>query len=451
MKIRTKLALILSGGIATAAVVSALVFMRMQTVQITNAEEAKTVVLVDSVRQMAGEAQLANDPLMLLDYLEFLRDGREDVYHCRVLMGDRWQDVGGKAIQDPPGGTTVRVVEIPTKNAATRSAVEIHFLSRLLEERKQKALKAGFLQVGEAGGAVFLIGLLISFFVARSMTRRLVVIEETVEAVAEGKLGQVAEAGGHDEIARLARGVNMMSEKLREVEQMKKTFIASVTHELRSPLGAIDAQAKQMLNSGAERPETDRGNLERIRKNANRLEHFVTNLLEMSKIERGKLDFRPRRGEIGPLVEDTALFFAPRAKEAGLTLDHSVIGELPPMRLDADLISQVLTNFVSNAIKFTRKGGRITVSAHRDENGNGPNIECAVTDTGVGIPEEALKRVFSPFERVRNPLRATGAGLGLAISKSIIEMHGGTVGVSSELKKGSRFYFRIPIEKGKIA
>ncbi|PCI36622.1 MAG: hypothetical protein COB53_08945, partial [Elusimicrobia bacterium] len=371
MKIRTKLVLILSGGIAAAAIVSALVFMRIQASQINRAEQAKTRVLIDSVQQMADEAQLANDPLMLLDYLEFLRDGREDVYHCRVLMSDQWQDVGGKTMKPPKGGTTIHVVEIPTKSAATTKAVEIHFLSSLLEDRKRDALTASFVSVTEAAGAVFLVGLLISILLASSMTRRLVAIEETVEAVAEGKLGVVAEAGGRDEIARLARGVNMMSEKLREVEQMKKTFVASVTHELRSPLGAIDAQAKQMLRSDTVRSDADKGNLERIRKNANRLEHFVTNLLEMSKIERGKLDFHPRRGEIAPLVEDTALFFAPRAKEAGLTLEHDVLGELPSLRLDSDLISQVLTNFVSNAIKFTRKGGRITISARTVENGSG--------------------------------------------------------------------------------
>ncbi len=451
MKIRTKLGFILSGGIATATLLSALVFIRIQTNQINQSEEEKTRALIDSVKQMAGEAQLAADPLMLLDFLEFLRDGRDDIHHCRVFMGERWQDVGGKAMKEPPGGTLTRVVEIPTKNTNKRSAVEIHFLASLLRERKQSTLLASSIQVAQAGAAVVLMGLLISFFLARSMTGRLVAIEETVEAVAEGKLGVAAEASGSDEIARLARGVNTMSEKLREVEQMKKTFIASITHELRSPLGAIDAQVKEMLRVDSMRSEADVGNLQRIKRNANRLEHFVTNLLEMSKIERGKLDFHPRKGEIGTLVEDTALFFAPRAKEAGLTLEHELLGELPGLRLDADLISQVLTNFVSNAIKFTRKGGRITVSARPVENSNGREIECAVTDTGVGIPKEALQRVFSPFERVRNPLHATGAGLGLAISKSIIELHGGTVGVSSEVKKGSRFFFRLPLENGKIA
>ena len=115
---------------------------------------------------------------------------------------------------------------------------------------------------------------------------------------------------------------------------MKKTFVASVTHELRSPLGAIESQVRELMADPA-RAQSDRESLERIRKNASRLEHFVTNLLEMAKIERGKLEFSPKAGALGPIVEDTALFFTPRAREAGIDLF------LPPLNLCTDNAAMV--------------------------------------------------------------------------------------------------------------
>ncbi|MFH1726460.1 MAG: HAMP domain-containing sensor histidine kinase [Elusimicrobiota bacterium] len=453
MSIRTKLALVLSAGIAAATAAAGMGFVQLQRSALRGAEEEKTRLLMESVGRISGESLLAGDPLMLLDYLAFLRRDRPEVHHCRVRLGGGWQDVGGKAPPQPPGGTVMRAVSTPAPDADRRRglpavSVEVYFSSRVLADRERAAFEAMVRNVSRSGGIVVLAGLLLSILLSRTMTRRLVRIEGTLEAIGKGRLGEVADAGGSDEIARLARGVNEMSEKLKELEQMKKTFIASVTHELRSPLGAIESQVKAMLFDPPATEEEGRRSLERIRKNATRLEHFVANLLEMSKIERGKLDYRPRPADLGSIVEDTALFLEPWAKEAGLSITTDVEPGLPTVRIDPDLIAQVLTNFVSNAVKFTRPGGRIRVTARRTPVGTPgpPGVECAVKDTGVGIPAEALGSIFSPFERVRNPIRATGAGLGLAISKSIIETHGGTIGVESKVGVGSRFRFLLPLK-----
>jgi two-component system phosphate regulon sensor histidine kinase PhoR len=267
-------------------------------------------------------------------------------------------------------------------------------------------------------------------------------IEKVLREIGEGKLGVQTPVSGRDEIAELAHGVNAMSARLIEVDEMKKTFVASVTHELRSPLGVIESYVKILLSSQTQLDAQGRSSLEKIGASAERLSHFVTNLLDMAKIERGKLDFSPRPSDIASVVEDTVSFFKPRAEELGIRLGCDSEKGLPPLSMDPDLIAHVLTNLLSNALKFTRPGGAVSVELKR-LNGN---IECAVRDTGVGIPSEAVVRIFTPFERVKNPLRSTGVGLGLAISKSIVELHGGDIGVTSVPQEGSRFYFNLPVK-----
>lgn len=215
-----------------------------------------------------------------------------------------------------------------------------------------------------------------------------------------------------------------------------------MSHELRSPLEAIDSHARGMSAQLHGLDDATRARLESIHKNASRLGHFVSSLLEMSKIERGRLDYAPKPSELEPLIRDLVLFLAPRAAEAKLSLSAEVEPGLPVFSFDPDLITQVLTNLVSNALKFTPAGGKVLVSVKREGPGK---VICSVEDTGVGIPPEALQQIFAPFMRIPNSMRANGTGLGLSISKKIVETHGGRIAVESSAGKGSRFYFELPL------
>lgn len=439
MRIQAKLALILSLTVAASVAATAAAFVGLQRRALARAEAEKEALLLDGVRKVAGESLLAKDPLMLISYVTALRRDRPEVRAARVRLDGEWQAVGPAPA---PGEGETRLVEASYAGPPARqTAVEVTLSKALLLERERReadALVSGVLRVA---GAAVLAGLLLSYPLALTLTRRLVAIEGALDEIGRGRFASVPETAGSDEIARLARNVNVMSERLKELEEMKKLLVASVSHELRSPLGAIEAKLKELLAGPAVIDEKERAGLQSIRKHASRLEHFVSSMLELSKIERGKLEYAPRMAELGPVVEDAAAFFAPKAREAGLTLEAAVAPGLPAFVFDPDLVAQVLANLISNAVKFTRSGGRVKVDARRE----GPRAVVSVTDTGVGIPEEARARIFTPFERVANPLRATGTGLGLAISKAIVERHGGTIRVESEPGKGSTFVFDLPL------
>ncbi|MEK7383300.1 MAG: HAMP domain-containing sensor histidine kinase [Elusimicrobiota bacterium] len=443
MTIRSKLALILGVAIAATVGASCLAFVELQRLALRRSEVEKERILLQSVSRVARESALAADPLMLLDYLRFLRRDRPEVSRCRVLLDGEWQEVGGPTAPEPADTTVRHVVEVA--QTGSTASVEILISSRLLALREREEFAIMLRNVLRVGAALAVLGLLLSIPLSWTLTRRIVLIQSVLSAIAAGRFGAAVEARGADEIAELARGVNDMSRRLGELEEMKKVFIASVSHELRSPLEAIDGHARDLGKSFPGLDETTRARLESIHKNAVRLGHFVSSLLEMSKIERGQLDYAPRPGEIGPVVADLILFLGPRAAKAGLTLTSEVEPGLPAFDFDPDLITQVLTNLVSNAIKFTPSGGRILVSVRR-----APGlVVCAVEDTGVGIAASALGRIFAPFERAPNPMHATGTGLGLAISKKIVEMHGGLIAVESQTGRGSRFYFELPFKESR--
>lgn len=437
MSLRAKLALALAAVALAGAAAATLLLFRLQD-SAQRAAEAETLRLLDDgVRRAAQESLLAQDPLVLLDHLAHLRRDRPEVAACRALVAGGWKDVGA------PGGAdagAARRVSVTGADGA-EAAAEVMLAERFLAERRAAQRRELAARALKAGGAAAAAGLLAAFILSEPLTRRIVRIERAVAAIGAGQLGAEAEVAGSDELARLARGVNAMSARLKELDEMKRLFVASVTHELRSPLGAIQAQAAELAASGA-MPEAERDMLARIRRNAARLEHFVASLLEMARIERGELEFSAKPAALGPIVEDAVLFFAARAREAGLELSSAVEAGLPDAPLDGDLATQAVTNLLSNALKYTPRGGKVSVAVARA----GDSLEVAVADTGVGIPPEALSRLFAPFERVKNPLNAQGVGLGLAITKAIMDKHRGSVSVSSKPGAGSTFTLSFPLK-----
>lgn len=230
----------------------------------------------------------------------------------------------------------------------------------------------------------------------------------------------------------------------REVElhRMKSNFASSVSHELKTPLSSMKAFLEMLLDGDIEGEEERRATLQRLQDETDRLARLIQNLLHLSRLEAGVTKVERRRVDVGELLERLRDRMAPLALDKRQTLVFDVSDFLPAVTGDPQLLEQALTNLVSNAIKYTPEGGSIRVEAGL----SGTDVLVEVTDTGVGIPEQALDLVFEKFTRIENQagLEATGTGLGLPLVKFVAEIHGGSVSVRSEVGVGSTFTLRLP-------
>jgi len=243
--------------------------------------------------------------------------------------------------------------------------------------------------------------------------------------------------------ARLFREIEIKSAELETASRHKSEFLANMSHELRTPLNAIigfsEVLSEQMfgtINDKQAEYLTD------ILESGRHLLSLINDILDLSKIEAGRMELEPSDFDLPGTIENALILVRERANRHGITLAHTVDERLGPIRADERKVKQVLLNLLSNALKFTPEGGRIDVRA-RVQNGA---AEISVTDTGIGIAPEDQAAVFEEFRQVGTASKKVeGTGLGLAISRKFIELHGGTIGVTSEPGVGSTFAFTLPL------
>ena len=233
------------------------------------------------------------------------------------------------------------------------------------------------------------------------------------------------------------------ADHLRRADEIKTRFLSNMTHEFRTPVNSILALSRllaERLQSG----EHEKNELYYIRKSAQQLSDLVDDLLDIAKVEAGKIEVRPTLFEIPALFGALRGMLKPLLVGQSLSLVFTEPGDLPPLYSDETKISQILRNFISNALKYTERG-EVRVSAHfrRDDN----VMEFSVADTGIGIPEEDLPRIFDEFVQIENPLQrqTKGTGLGLPLSRRLAELLDGTITVSSQFGIGSTFTLTVPI------
>jgi signal transduction histidine kinase len=249
-------------------------------------------------------------------------------------------------------------------------------------------------------------------------------------------------------VKHLYRELERQNGELKKLDSLKSEFISTVSHELRTPLAVIREAVAQIADGvhgpvGAGQAQT----LGLALKGADRLTRLVTDLLDLSKIESGKFRLKLEPSDLALCARDAAQNLLPAARRKKLELTVDAPGALVTYA-DRDKVDQILTNLISNAVKFTEAGSvKVTVAAADD------HARITVEDTGIGIAEADLSRVFSKFEQFSRQ-RSTGekgAGLGLAICKGLAEMHGGAISVESRLGAGSRFTVRIPLRDARAA
>lgn len=287
-------------------------------------------------------------------------------------------------------------------------------------------------------------GLLAALALASNLAAPIRFLSDAARRIGEGKGADAFDLGRKDELGALARDLGDMARRLKELDRLKDRFLHSVSHDMRTPLAVVQSSLHHAKHAYKRDPDSLQEDFEDMDKAVADLLKFTNDILDLAKLQSNRMKFQMRPLEVAPMLEEAARGLRRLASERGLRLETAAEPGLPAILADRQFLPQVFQNLLTNAVKFTRRGG-ITLTAKRD----GALAHFRVTDTGDGIPKEKLEAVFERFEQVsqhgRTSTGMAGSGLGLAICKEIVERHGGTIWVESQEGKGSTFHFTVPL------
>lgn len=317
-------------------------------------------------------------------------------------------------------------------NRPYRDPMQIEFLHRI----------NNFIFLSAVGTVIlsFILGAILS----RTITRPIRELTSATREMASGKLGQQVPVRSSDEIGELASSFNKMNDELARSSNLRKQMTADIAHELRTPLSLIIGHA-EAVNDGVLPPS--RENFEIIREEANRLEQLVNDLRILSLADAGELTLNVQAVDINKLLSDIQTLYLHQFNQKRITLKL----ELAPTTLEATLdpvrITQVLTNILNNALRYTPEDGQVVIATSLKNN----MIDITIQDNGVGVNPEEARHLFDRFYRAdasrTRDSEAGGSGLGLAIAKSIVEMHNGKIWAESERGKGLKVVIQLPASK----
>ncbi|PYN55142.1 MAG: hypothetical protein DMD92_17615 [Candidatus Rokuibacteriota bacterium] len=336
--------------------------------------------------------------------------------------------------------------------ASLRSGIEA-------DNRHSLRLMAGFAAVS------IVLALLGGFVISWSFILPVRAAHDFLSEVAAGRFGGTIVVPNRDDFGALAEHMNRMSRELHRLDEeqrvaaealrglndrlsqasrAKSEFLANMSHELRTPLNAILGFTELMLDElYGEVPATLREPLTDIQTNGRHLLRLINDVLDLSKIEAGRLELGGGQYSVQEIVDVVHTSLRSLAIEKGLAFTATAPADIPPARGDGRRLTQCLMNLAGNALKFTRHG-RVEIDVRLD----GDWLVYRVSDTGIGIPKDEVENVFAEFRQVDAAITREfgGTGLGLSITKRLVEMHGGRVWVESELGKGSTFFFTVPLQ-----
>jgi signal transduction histidine kinase len=293
--------------------------------------------------------------------------------------------------------------------------------------------------VAAAVGAIVLL-LFVVAMVGRAIRRMAAPIGDVMDAadrVAAGDYGTRVQPRGSREICGLARAFNAMAERLQSNEDQRRSLLADVAHELRTPLSVIRGNAEGMIDGLY---PTDEAHLGPIVEETDVMARLLDDLATLSTAEAGTLALYRERVAPADLVGESVSAFRTQAVSSGVALEGRADPSLPDLDVDPVRIHEVLANLLSNALRHTPGGGSVSLTAHASDDGRG--VRFTVRDTGSGIPPDQLPLVFERFTRSAD---SGGAGLGLAIAKGLVGAHGGTIEAESEPGHGTTIRFTLPI------
>ncbi|MBM7855463.1 signal transduction histidine kinase [Desulfohalotomaculum tongense] len=296
-----------------------------------------------------------------------------------------------------------------------------------------------------------LLATVLSLFLSRSLVKPLLEINRAARDMARGNYNRKLNIKSSDEIGMLAQSFNTLAAELKEkidtlerLDQTRRDFVASVSHELRTPLTIVQGYTEALQDGLAKNERQRQEYLTNIHDELMRLRRLVDDLLDLRRLETGQINISFSPVNLLEVIQRVVNGIRPLAVEKGVEIITALPHNLSAVSGDEDRLAQVLINLLDNALRVSAPGDKLTVSAEEKQQ----SVSVSVSDTGPGIPEEELPLIWERFYKVDKSRTREGAGtgLGLVISKKIIEMHGGTIGVKSKLGKGSTFTFTLPKE-----
>jgi signal transduction histidine kinase len=354
----------------------------------------------------------------------------------------------GRAAEDADRYDAERYVSALRQHATELDNATTERAKALIAQNESAYTSSRNLFVGAAAGAIGL-ALLLGFVLSWSLIGPIQRIEARLSATASGDFTGHVDVTNRDELGALAANVNQMNDELRRLykeleaaSQHKSDFLASMSHELRTPLNAIIGFS-QVLREGmvGEVNEKQREYLDDILSSGNHLLSLINDVLDLSKVEAGQVELELAPFSLRDALESGVVMVRERATTDGVQITVADSSDVNIVDGDERRVRQVIFNLLSNAVKFTPSGGSVDVRATR-VNGD---VQVSVADTGPGIAAVDLERIFEEFQQTDAGLeQREGTGLGLALSKRLVELHGGRIWVESEVGEGSTFVFTLP-------
>jgi len=293
------------------------------------------------------------------------------------------------------------------------------------------------------------MAMVLGYFLSSTITNRIYVLKDAAEKLAAGNLRTRVPISGRDEVAALANTFNQMAEQLemvdakqRELEHLRANLIAWVGHDLQTPLASMRAILEALEDGVVDDPQTVKRYLVTAQRDVRSLSILIDDLFQMAQLDTGGIPLDRAESSLSDLISDTLESFSELALRQGVKLEGSVEPDVDPVMMDTQRIGRVLNNLIGNALRHTPGQGEVKIHARRTASG----VEVSVSDTGEGIRAEDLPHVFESFFRGEKSRSRTtgGAGLGLAISRGIVQAHDGKINVQSEAGLGSQFTFTLP-------
>ncbi|MEG4405858.1 ATP-binding protein [Microcoleus sp. MON2_D5] len=312
-------------------------------------------------------------------------------------------------------------------------------------------------------GMATVLGILTS----RWIIQPLIKLKNAAIALSEGQFDQTVKLDRSDELGVLATAFNSMAAQLQasftaletkntelqRLDKLKDEFLANTSHELRTPLNGIIGIAESLIDGATgQLPESTNFNLALISSSGKRLSSLINDLLDFSQLKHKTIELQIKSVGLREIVSVIVTLSQPLVGKKNLQLINSVAPELPPIAADENRLQQILYNLIGNAIKFT-ESGRVEISAElvtgNAQSPSNSQLAITVSDTGIGIPEDKLERIFESFEQADGSTAREygGTGLGLTVAKQLVELHGGKIGVSSTVGVGSQFIFTLPVSE----